>query len=88
MHGELLRLVLFVGCLVREWELQFRMLLRPWHCAVSVFVDGDGNIENGGCGPARSMYGEMRCRDISLFVLYKHSCLEPKGGEIDLLLDV
>ena len=45
MHGELLRPMLFVGCLVREWELQCRMLLRPWHGAVSVLWMEIGNRE-------------------------------------------
>ena len=36
MHGELLRPMLFVGCLVREWELQCRMLVRPWYGTVLV----------------------------------------------------
>ena len=33
----------FVGYLIREWERQCRMLLRPWHGAVSVLWMEIGN---------------------------------------------
>ena len=42
MHG-LRRRMLLVGCLVREWELRCRMLIRLWHGAVSVLWMEIGN---------------------------------------------